>query len=349
MGTEQQPAAQRWDGVVRRSLDFTVKSVDEAARSFEVVASTDTIDGHGDIVEQTFDLKRYKKNPVVLWLHNSFGYFDGARAEDFLPIGKAEGVKVSNGQLEAKIVFATEKANPLAEKIFNQVLEGTLRAVSIGFKPGTVTRTENNDTGKVTYRLANNELFEISVVPIPSNPDAVAKSLVSAERNELSRIAAKTAAEADPHKKAKSMDPEQLQKQLDQAKVDLGVKQAEVTKANERAATAETELATERTAGAKTKADLAIANERLEKAEKKIVEIEVDALIGKKITPAQREKFIKLRSAQGEKEFSEFVADMPELPTLTDVTKSDPVVGNKTAKTKGAPTKMAAFLNKAEG
>ena len=349
MGTSQQPAPQRWDGVVRRSLDFTVKSVDEASRSFEVVASTDTIDGHGDIVEQSFDLKRYKKNPVVLWLHNSFGYFDGARAEDFLPIGKAEGVKVTGGQLEAKIVFATEKANPLAEKIFNQVLEGTLRAVSIGFKPGKVTRTENNDTGKVTYRLSNNELFEISVVPIPSNPDAVAKSLAAQEREELSRIAAKTAAEADPHKKAKTMDPDQLQKQLDQAKVDLGVKQAEVTKANERATAAENELVEVRKQLTEAKTSLGLATDRAEKAEKSLIEKEVDALVGKKIMPAQREKFIKLRSAQGEKEFGEFVADMPELPTLKDITGEDPSTRNTANKKKGAPSKIAAALTAGEG
>jgi hypothetical protein len=53
------------------------------------------------------------------------------------------------------------------------------------------------------------------------------------------------------------------------------------------------------------------------------LEIEVDALVGKKITPAQRDKFIKLRSAQGEKEFAEFVADMPELPTLKTIVKDE--------------------------
>jgi hypothetical protein len=258
MGTQQQPPAAKWDGVLRRSFDFTVKSIDEEGRSVDVIASTDSLDGHGDIVEQTFDLKRYKKNPVVLFLHNSFGCFDGARPEDFLPIGKAENVKVSGGQLEARIVFASDKASPIAERIFHQFREGSLRAVSIGFKPGKVTRTENADTGKVTYRLANNELFEISVVPIPSNPDAVAKSLMNAEREELSRIAAKTAAEADPkHKEKHQMDPELLQKQLDAAKVEIGVAKTQLGEANERSRPLETELLTEKTAGAKSTADLA--------------------------------------------------------------------------------------------
>lgn len=346
MAAEQQPPTTKWDGVLRRSVDFTIKAFDEESRSFDVVASTDTLDGHGDIVEQTFDLKRYKKNPVVLWLHNSFGCFDGSRPEDFLPIGKAENVKVTGGQLEARIVFASEKASPIAERIFHQVREGSLRAVSIGFKPGKVTRTENADTGKVTYRLSNNELFEISVVPIPSNPDAVAKSLAQAEREELSRIAAKTAAEADPKPKEKHhMDPELLQKQLEAAKVDLGV--AKKALADEQATnetlkkqlgdlqTKNTELTTER--------DAAVT--RAEKAEKARAKTELDALQGKKFLPAEREDIDADVKDLGIDRVLKSLSKRADLPVLSTVVKDDSNPTNEV--TKGAqPLKLAERLSK---
>jgi hypothetical protein len=343
---QQQTPDPVWDGVLRRSLDCSVKAFDEAGRWVDVVASTDTLDGHGDIVEQSFDLKRYKKNPVVLFLHNAFGYFDGARPEDFLPIGKGENVKVTGGQLEARIVFASEKASPIAERIFHQFKEGSLNAVSIGFKPGKVTRTENADTGKVTYRLANNELFEISVVPIPSNPDAVAKALHAAEREQLSRMAAQPAAASGANRE-KNMN-EELQKALE-AKA---IAEQKALDANARAATAEgkvksleTELETERTAHTKLKAELEPLTKRAQKAEEGLIANEVDALVGKKIQPAQREKFIKLRKAQGEEEFKAFVADMPDLPTLKSITDPEKDPENH-AKGNGAPKKIAARLEK---
>jgi hypothetical protein len=342
---QQQEPASRWDGVLRRSLDCAVKAFDEAGRWVDVVASTDTLDGHGDIVEQSFDLKRYKKNPVVLFLHNSFGCFDGARPEDFLPIGRGDNVKVAAGQLEARIHFASEKASPLAERIFHQFKEGSLNAVSIGFKPGKVTRTENADTGKVTYRLANNELFEISVVPIPSNPDAVAKALHAAEREQLSRMAAPTAAEADPQPKVKRMDPELLQKQLDAAKVDLGVaqkaladEQARVKKLDEQV----TELKSDK---AKLESELTETKKSLDQAKTARTKYELDALQGKKFLPAEREDIEADVKDLGIDRVLKSLSKRADLPILKGITEQEKDSENH-AKGGGAPKKLAARLEK---
>lgn len=303
-----QQDAPLWDGLVRRSVDFECRAINEDERSIEVVASTDTLDSHGDIVEQTFDLKRYKKNPVVLWLHNSFGCFDGSDAEDFLPIGKAEGVKVEDGKLVAKIVFlaGTAEEEPLVDKIWRRVKQGVLRAVSIGFRPGKVTREENAETGKVTYRLAKNELYEISVVPIPSNPDAVAKALAF-EHEQLRRLAASE--EGAPERDGESnMDPKLLQEQLDKANAALAVANAEVGKVTtESKAAAEAsekrikeleaqvtklaaDLTSEKAASTKLETDLAKANEAIKAANESVAKVELDALQGKKFAPAEREE-----------------------------------------------------------
>jgi hypothetical protein len=343
---QQQEPATSWDGVLRRSLDCSVKAFDEEGRWVDVIASTDTLDGHGDIVEQSFDLKRYKKNPVVLFLHNQFGFLDGARPEDFLPIGRGENVKVAGGQLEARIHFASEKASPLAERIFHQFKEGSLNAVSIGFKPGKVTRTENADTGKVTYRLANNELFEISVVPIPSNPDAVAKALHAAEREQLSRMAAQPAAPSGAPRE-KNMN-EELQKALEaKAVAEQKAKDAEARAgtAEAKIKTLETELSTERDAHTKLKAEVEPLKKSAADAQHKLIAVEVDALVGKKIQPTQREEFIELRAAYGEKKFAAFVEKMSDLPTLKTIVKGEEDTENH-AKGGGTPKKIAARLEK---
>lgn len=153
------------------SSPLQIKSLRLEERQADFVASTEALDADGDIVEQKWDLERYRKNPVVLFGHSS---------KD-LPIGHATNVGVKDGQLQATIVFASEKANPLAEQVWQSVQERTLRAVSVGFKPREVRQETRND--KDVYVLSDNELYEISVVPIPSNPEALTrmKALASKE------------------------------------------------------------------------------------------------------------------------------------------------------------------------
>lgn len=297
---QQQESPRKWDGVVRRSIDFDIKAFDPEKRSFDVVASTDTLDGHGDVVEQTFDLKRYKKNPVVLWMHNSFGFLDGSRAEDFLPIGRAESVKVTEGQLEARIILATADANPIAERVFLLWQQKILRAVSIGFRPGKVTREENNDTGKVTYRLANNELFEISVVAIPSNPDAVAKALHEAEHEEFRRLAAPTAASGGAQRK-KTMD-EDLKKALEaKAVAEQKAKEAETraTTAEHRIKELDKLLADEKTVSKKLEGELETERAETKKLKSEVATSTLDALQGVKFEPGERKELDDLVESVG--------------------------------------------------
>lgn len=141
-----------------------IKRAAKDARSIDVVASTDAIDSYGETVEQSWDLARYAANPVVLYAHNSRE----------LPIGTARDVKVEGGVLVASIDFVSAEANPKAEQVWRLVQEGALRAVSVGFRPRTV-RGEIRDGRSVTV-LADNELHEISVVPIPANPEALARA-----------------------------------------------------------------------------------------------------------------------------------------------------------------------------
>lgn len=138
-------------------LDLEKRSVDEDNATLEAVFSTKDEDRHGDIVEQNWDLKKFKKNPVIL---NSHAYNDAAEV-----IGKGDDLSTKNGNLEGKIQFAVNE-NPKAKVIYDLYAGGFLNAFSVGFIP-----KEFDDKGKIT----KSELLEISAVSVPSNAYALAK------------------------------------------------------------------------------------------------------------------------------------------------------------------------------
>jgi HK97 family phage prohead protease len=143
-----------------------MRQVDEPSRSIDVVASTNALDSHGTILEQTWDLSRYEQNPVVLWAHNS----GLGQAEP--PIGYASNVRVETGQLKATVTFVDAAASPLAERVWAGVKQKSIRGLSVGFRSRT-SRIEQRD-GKDVLVLSDNELFEISFVPVPSNSETLA-------------------------------------------------------------------------------------------------------------------------------------------------------------------------------
>lgn len=139
------------------------ESVSDEARSVDVVASTDDIDGHGTIVRQNWRLERFAENPVVLYAHDHWD----------LPIGTASKVGVVDGKLRATITFSAADLNPKADLIWKNVKAGVLRGVSAGFRPHSVTFEKHEDRDVMI--LDDNELFELTVTPCPSNAAALAE------------------------------------------------------------------------------------------------------------------------------------------------------------------------------
>jgi HK97 family phage prohead protease len=143
--------------------EFAIRAVQKETRSIDVIASTDAVDSYGDVIEQSWRLERYKSNPVVLWAHDRWSE---------LPIGHCTSVGVEEGTgLVATLQFVTAEACPKAEQVWQSILQKSLRAVSVGFRPATVRYEKRDD--KDVYVLADNELYEISMVPIPANPDTL--------------------------------------------------------------------------------------------------------------------------------------------------------------------------------
>ena len=138
-------------------LTLEKKGVDIDNFTIEAIFSTKNEDRHGDVVEQNWDLKMFKKNPVIL---NSHSYGDATEV-----IGIGQGLSVKTGKLEGKIKFAV-KENPKAKIIFDLYAGGFLNAFSVGFIP-----KEFDDKGTIL----KSELLEVSAVSVPSNAYALAK------------------------------------------------------------------------------------------------------------------------------------------------------------------------------
>lgn len=149
---------------------FGVSEAKGADGRTTVIASTASVDRHGDVIDQsTWQLDRHALNPVVLWAHNSWTP----------PVGKAE-MSVEDGRLMAKITWDDDEKNELGRLVGHQFQAGFLSAVSVGFMPHTRTRRaelpkEHPAYGAEGYFLRDNELYELSAVPIPANQDALAQ------------------------------------------------------------------------------------------------------------------------------------------------------------------------------
>ena len=154
--------------IIRR--DYTTKAETGNDGTIRVVASTDTSDRYDDVIEQDFDLSRFRANPVIAFAHRY----------DIPVIGKATDVSIEKGKLVATIKFDDSEENPLGRTVAHQMREGYLNSVSVGFNPGTVTprsklsKEHPAHAERGLFMEGPHELLEISVTPIPANPEALA-------------------------------------------------------------------------------------------------------------------------------------------------------------------------------
>lgn len=137
--------------------DFYLELQKAKDGSLVAVASTNSTDRHGEIVDNNgWDLKAYKKNPLILWAHNHDEPAIGMSAKTWV---EGEGKKA---QLMIKPVLhdVTERARAI-----KQLVEmGVIKSLSVGFRP-----LESPDN--ITF--TKNELLEVSVVNVPANADAM--------------------------------------------------------------------------------------------------------------------------------------------------------------------------------
>lgn len=172
-----------------RSMVSDIRKVDKESRTVTFIASDDTRDSAGTVLNQdNWDLSRFNKNGVIGYQHKVYGGWDDTDNPDNV-IGKGTAY-IEDKKLMVDITFEPAEINPLAEKIYQKIMFGSLRAVSVGFLPiGRGRFGEGDDSD--TYYFAGQQLLEVSVVNIPANPNALKKSLeaeheyLEAERKRL--------------------------------------------------------------------------------------------------------------------------------------------------------------------
>ena len=129
------------------------------------VASDESEDRLGDVIKADgWDLDAYQNNPVFLWAH------DYTRT----PVGRSVWTGVEGKQLLTSVVFAPTEFAQEVETLYRHRF---LRAVSVGFRAKAFTYRKGSNGGLDGVEFTQQELLEVSAVPVPANPHALAKAL----------------------------------------------------------------------------------------------------------------------------------------------------------------------------
>jgi HK97 family phage prohead protease len=124
----------------------------------EILISTTALDrDRHEVVPEGADLTAYRRNPAVLFGHDMHA----------LPVCSTTWLEIIPGRgIRAR--WRWLEGDDFANRVRNAFEQGVLRAASIGFLP-----TSSEPNGKGGRRFTAWELTEWSLVPVPSNPEAV--------------------------------------------------------------------------------------------------------------------------------------------------------------------------------
>lgn len=152
-----------------------IRGVHSDDRVREFVISNERRDSHGTVIRMSgWDIEDYNRAGAFYYQHLTGG-FDDPNPDNALGPGSA---RIEDGVLIGRAMFETADINPLADKIMKKVDYGTLSSTSVGFVPiaGHWGRSKDMEDEE-TYYFDKQVLKEFSIVHIPSNPDAVKKSM----------------------------------------------------------------------------------------------------------------------------------------------------------------------------
>ncbi len=134
-------------------LEASVLDIDDKKVA---IASQETVDRQGEIIAiDGWDLKNFKRNPVLLWSHNPY--------EPNIGAAKNIGFKDVNGKKSLTFEPDFHGLTPLSATLKELYEQGYLRAFSVGFLP---LEAEGN-------KYTKQELLEISSVNVPAHPNAL--------------------------------------------------------------------------------------------------------------------------------------------------------------------------------
>ena len=134
-------------------------------------ASTNDLDRHGTIIEpRGIQTENFVSNPVFMWGHDAYGS-DGGPPDLENVLGRVVDFNRSDEAFDIAVEWADHDRAAMARDL---VRSGFLSAVSVGFIPDADGMTTRSIDGTEIPVYERTELVEVSLVPVPSNPAAIA-------------------------------------------------------------------------------------------------------------------------------------------------------------------------------
>lgn len=164
------------DSVKRKAFSAKLRTIEKPDHNnIDVVATItdDSVDGDNEVVlPQGADLSRYIKAPRIMLCH-AYG-----KPGDYypIPVGKALWTRREGNAIRQGIRFAKDGEGPLIANLFR---DGMLNTFSIGFiAEESSPPTKQEKSARPEWKNVNLvhrkwKLLEVSVVPIPSNENAI--------------------------------------------------------------------------------------------------------------------------------------------------------------------------------
>jgi len=179
---------QRGDSEMKvASINFEVKEFGQPEdRTLRFIGSDESPDRDGDVISvDGWDIKNYQANPVFLWAHDY----------SIPPVGKSLKTWKEKGKLLFDIQFPEKGIYPFADLVYNLYKGGFLNATSVGFIGKEAEARDDDEVKEMPEwrrgkKFLNQELLELSAVPVPSNPAALqqAKSIGAVTDDEYTSL-----------------------------------------------------------------------------------------------------------------------------------------------------------------
>jgi HK97 family phage prohead protease len=161
-----------------------IQKAEDGAVSF--IASTQGADRYGDTIDQKgWDTASYEANPVLLWAHDY----------STRPVGKVGRLDKAGDLTARDVTFTPSEMHAFGAEVGAMVAAGFLNTVSVGFLPKKWEERWDETKGFLGFHFTEMELLEISVVPVPANPQALVEGRAFAKS--LTDWAHATAARSD--------------------------------------------------------------------------------------------------------------------------------------------------------
>jgi len=148
--------------------ELEVKASKDGRRIVRGYATTDDVDREYEVItKEAIEMSALDliNSPTVFYEHRHSDY----------PVGKVVDAIVTNGKMMIEV-----EISKTADRVWTLLQEGILRAFSIGGRFLETKDVLNEELGKELTHITKMELFEVSIVGLPANPNALITSVSKA-------------------------------------------------------------------------------------------------------------------------------------------------------------------------